>query len=111
VISHRQHVEAICVRLESALELEPPVLARRLLRPQLRWVDYQLGSPQAEELARTLGVLALVEAARNEHLASLDADDGLGALSVDWEEVVARACARERERPTGRRRPSRRRGG
>jgi hypothetical protein len=111
VISHRQHVEAICVRLESALELAPPVLARRLLRPQLRWVDYQLGSSEAEELAGKLGVLALVEAARDEHLASLDADDGLGALSIDWEEVVARACARERERrPTERRRPSRRRG-
>jgi hypothetical protein len=110
MMSHRRHVEAICERVETALDLAPPAVARRLLRPQLRWVEQRLGEADAESFARRLGVLDLVESARDDHLASLDADDGLGALRVGWEEVVARACARQRERPMERRRPSRRRG-
>ena len=42
----------------------------------------------AETAARATGVLELVEAARNEHLAGLDADEGLRALIVPWEEVA-----------------------
>jgi ribosomal protein S27AE len=34
-------------------------------------------------------VLDLVEEARDRHLADLDADDGLAALCVPWEEIVA----------------------
>jgi ribosomal protein L40E len=88
------HVGAICDLLESKLASAPAATARRLLRPQLRWVERQLGSGGGEELAHRLGVVALVEACRDEHLASLDADDGLAALSVDWRDVVVRACER-----------------
>ena len=96
-MSHRQHVESICRHLETALDREPPRLARRLLRPQVRWVASRLGDDDAATFARELGVLGRVEAARDEHLASLDADDALAALAIPWEHVVARAAARERE--------------
>ena len=36
-------------------------------------------------------MLELVEAARDAHLADLDADEGLTALCVPWHEVVAKA--------------------
>ncbi len=98
--SQRQHVEAIRLRLEAALGRESPTTVRRLLRPQLRWVAQRLGEDDVEELARELGVLDRVEAARNEHLASLDADEGLVALQVGWADVVA---ATERRRPSARR--------
>ena len=42
-------------------------------------------------LARALGTLELVERCRDEHLASLEADDGLLVLGISWEEVVRRA--------------------
>lgn len=103
-MSHRQHVEAIARLLDAALEREPPRLARRLLRPQLRWVADRVGGGDEISLARELGVLARVEAARDEHLASLDADDGLAALAVPWQAIVARAAARERARRPARRR-------
>jgi len=73
---------------------------RRLIRPQLRWVAQRLGEDGVEELARELGVLERVELARDEHLASLDADEGLVALGVGWQEIVA---ATERRRPSVRR--------
>jgi hypothetical protein len=94
------HVDALCDLLEAKLAAAPPTTARRLLRPQLRWVA---ATPDGDELAHRLGVVALVEACRDDHLASLDADDGLAALSVDWRDVVVRACARAagaRERRT-----------
>jgi hypothetical protein len=70
------------------IEREPARLVRRLLLPQLRWLA---ADPDAER-ARSLGVLTLVEEARDEHLAALAADDGLAALTVTWQEVVL-ACA------------------
>ena len=88
------HLDAICAVLERRLEAAPPVAARRLLRPQLRWVEQQLAEGAGVDLAERLGVVELVESCRDEHLASLDADDGLAVLQVDWEEVVIRACAR-----------------
>jgi hypothetical protein len=39
-----------------------------------------------------------VERARNEYLASLDADDGLAVLLIPAEEIVAAATARPRAR-------------
>jgi hypothetical protein len=73
---------------------------RKLRRSHLR-----CAAEQADEaLARELGVLELVERARDAHLAELDADEGLAALCVPWHDVVAeavgvldrrpRACAR-----------------
>ena len=44
-----------------------------------------------EELARELGVLELVNEARDAHLATLDADNGLAALCVPWHDVVDEA--------------------
>lgn len=84
------HADAISILVEAKLAAAPPALARRLLRPQLRWVAASLDD---EALARRLGVVALVEACRDEHLASLEADDGLAALAVDWRDVVARAAS------------------
>lgn len=52
-----------------------------------------------EEVARELGVLELVEEARDEHLSSLDADEGLAALCVPWQEVVAEAVSVLDRRP------------
>ncbi len=92
------HVDAMCVLLERRLDAAPPVTARRLLRPQLRWVEQQLGEGEGVELAQRLGVVELVESCRDEYLASLDADEGLAALQVGWEEVVGRACERGADR-------------
>jgi ribosomal protein S27AE len=60
---------------------------RKLRRSHLRCAVEQAD----EELARELGVLELVEHARDTHLADLDADEGLAALCVPWQEVVAEA--------------------
>jgi len=60
---------------------------RKLRRSHLRCAAEQ----PDEEIARELGVLELVETARDTHLADLDADDGLAALCVPWQEVVAEA--------------------
>ena len=37
-----RHLDAICAALERKLDAAPEVTARRLLRPQLRWVAQQL---------------------------------------------------------------------
>jgi hypothetical protein len=102
----------MCLALEAKLAAAPAVTARRLLRPQLRWVGER---PDDFELAQRLGVVALVEACRDEHLASLGADDGLAVLAIDWREVVEHACERARIDPAvprwrrcGARRPRRR---
>lgn len=63
----------------------PPRTARRLQR-ELAAVAFELDAV----LAREVGALELVERCRNEHLASLDADEGLLVLGIAWEEVVAR---------------------
>jgi hypothetical protein len=68
---------------------------RKLRRSHLRCAAEQ----PDEELARELGVLDLVEAVRNEHLAGLDADDGLAALCVPWQAVVAEAVGSLDRRP------------
>ena len=60
---------------------------RKLRRSHLRCAAEQ----QDEAVARELGVLELVETARNAHLAELDADEGLAALCVPWDDVVAEA--------------------
>ena len=89
-----RHLDAICAALERTLAAAPEATARRLLRPQLRWVAQLLDDGGADELAHRLGVIELVESCRNEHLASLDADEGLAALQIDWTEIVAHASKR-----------------
>ena len=39
MISDGDHLDAICAVLEARLDAAPPATARRLLRPQLRWVE------------------------------------------------------------------------
>ena len=102
MIALHEHLDAICVVLERKLEAAPEVTARRLLRPQLRWVESQLADGAGVELAEQLGVVELVESCRDEHLSSLDADEGLAVLQIDWEDVVVRACARGSDRPAKR---------
>lgn len=97
-MTRHDHLEAICVVLERRLESAPPVTARRLLRPQLRWVEQQLADGTGVELAERLGVVELVESCRDEHLSALDIDDGLAVLQIDWEDIVLRACERGADR-------------
>ncbi len=98
-----RHLDAICAALERKLDAAPEVTARRLLRPQLRWVAQQLGDGASDDLAHRLGVVELVESCRNEHLASLDADEGLAALQIEWTEVVVYVSERMRNAGVARR--------
>lgn len=84
-----RHGRAIASIVASLIETEQPRVGRRLLTSHLRAVVEQ----PDEQLARSLGVHELVERARDEHLATLDADAGLAALCVSWEDVVAEAVA------------------
>ena len=70
----------------AAIEADTPG-QRKLRRSHLRCAAEQ----QDEAVARELGVLELVEHARDAHLGDLDADEGLAALCVPWHEVVAEA--------------------
>jgi hypothetical protein len=78
----------------ASIEREAPG-QRKLRRSHLRCT----AEHAHEELARELGVLELVEAARDAHLAALDADEGLAALCVPWHEVVAEAVGVLDRRP------------
>ncbi len=60
---------------------------RKLRRSHLRCVAEQPDTA----IARELGVLGLVEKARDAQLAEADADEGLATPCVPWEEVVAEA--------------------
>lgn len=81
----RQHAHAIS-RLASAA-LPAGARPRRELAGVVTLIDEGL-SDDAERAARATGVRELIEEARNEHLAGLDADEGLRALLVPWEEVA-----------------------
>lgn len=92
----------------ATIEAEAPG-PRKLRRSHLRCAAEQ----PDEELARELGVIELVEDARDIHLADLDADEGLAALCVPWQEVVVEAVGVLDRRPRtcprcGARLPSRR---
>jgi hypothetical protein len=88
-VSRRRHLHAIAELVVARLDASEPQLNRRLLRPRVRWVAQDLD----EGLAEQLGVIDLVEQCRDEHLARLDADQGLAALAVSWREVVLRTEA------------------
>jgi hypothetical protein len=70
----QRHVRAIARLVAAQIDGEPRRLARRLADPGL---------------AVALGTRALIEDARTLHLATLDADDGLVALCIPWEEILA----------------------
>ena len=80
----RQHAHAIS-RLAAA-ELAGK-RGRRELAGVVSLLDEGLRA-DAESAARAIGLLELVETARDRHLATLDADEGLRALLVPWEEVA-----------------------
>jgi len=84
-LTPRQHAHAIS-RLASAA-LPADARSRREVEGVVTLIDEGLRD-DAETAARANGLLELVEAARNEHLAGLDADEGLRALLVPWEEVA-----------------------
>jgi hypothetical protein len=77
---------AIAQLLVAAFEGEKPG-HRKLLRSRLRCSAEQ----QDEAIARELGVLELIDSARDKHLANLDADEGLTALCVPWHAIVTQA--------------------
>lgn len=90
----RRHAAAMARLVVAEIEGERSRGPRKLLRSQLRWAAER----PDETLACELGVLALVDSARDSHLATLGADEGLTALCVPWEDVVA-AAARLLDRP------------
>ncbi len=97
----RRHAVAIARLVVAGIEAEPSRGPRKLRRSQVRWAAEQ----PDESLATELGVLELVDAARDAHLCALGADDGLAALCVPWQDVVAEAVAlldRLRARTCGR---------
>lgn len=103
----KQHAHAIARHALAAIEAAP-ARGRGRRQRELAGVAVLLADAlpdEAELAARRAGVLDLVEAARNEHLARLDAEDGLQALLVDWSEVALLVA----EMSLGRRRPVRRR--
>jgi hypothetical protein len=73
-VSARRHARAIAKLVTERLDGEPRRAARRLADPGL---------------AVALGTRTLIEEARTLHLATLDADAGLAALCVPWEEILA----------------------
>ena len=92
----RRHALAIAALVVAGIEAEQSRGPRKLRRSQLRWAAAQ----PDEGLACGTGVLELVDAARDAHLAQLDADDGLAALCVPWQDVVVEAVALlDRPRP------------
>jgi len=73
-MTSRRHVRAIAQLVAGQIDGEPRRVARRLADPGL---------------AVALGTRTLIEDARTRHLASLDADAGLAALCISWEEILA----------------------
>jgi ribosomal protein S27AE len=85
-VTRERRALALAQIVVAAIEADTPG-QRKLRRSHLRCAAEQ----QDEAVARELGVLELVEHARDVHLADLDADEGLAALCVPWNEVVAEA--------------------
>jgi hypothetical protein len=85
-VTRERRTLALAQIVVAAIEAEAPG-QRKLRRSHLRCAAEQ----QDDAIARELGVLDLVEGARDTHLADLDADEGLAALCVPWQEVVAEA--------------------
>ena len=105
----KQHAHAIARHALTAIEAAP-ARGRGRRQRELAGVAVLLadGLPDEAELAaRRVGVLDLIETARNEHLARLEAEDGLQALLVEWSEVallVAEMSLGRRRHPVRRRR-------
>lgn len=103
-MTRKHHVDALATMLERRLDTHVP-RARRLLEVDLARVEDQVRTAEVDpEWRGVLRIRCVVESARDAHLASLDADDGLAALLVGWEEVVIALRRRRREQAASRRR-------
>lgn len=97
-MTRRRHVDALARILESSLDSqEAPRARRRLLEVDLAWVRRH-ADDGCERPRGMLRLRRVVETCRDEHLASLDADDGLTVLGIGWEEVVLALLRGRRER-------------
>ncbi|HZP72853.1 MAG TPA: hypothetical protein VFA97_05675 [Gaiellaceae bacterium] len=85
-MKRHRHVQAMAELVAKHVDAQPRPAAR-LLRSHLRCAAEERKGRVADEL----GVAELVGRARDTHLASLDADEGLGALCVGWADVVEEA--------------------
>ena len=86
----KQHAHAIA-RCAVSMLSAAPARGRGRRQRELAGVAALLADGLRDEAAlaaRAVGIRDLIEEARDEHLASLDADDGLQAISVDWGEVA-----------------------
>lgn len=86
-----RHAFAIAGLASARLARVPPKTRRRRVR-ELRAVvslidEGRLG--EAEAAAEAYELAALLEDARSDHLARLDADDGLRALVIPWHRLAA----------------------
>jgi hypothetical protein len=89
-VTGKQHAYAIAAIAADALAAAPARGSGRRQR-ELAGVASLIADGRREEAAlaaRAAGVLELIEDGRNAHLARLDADDGLQALGIDWEDVA-----------------------
>jgi len=89
-VTGKQHAYAIA-RFAADELASAPARGRGRRQRELAGVASLLADGRREEAAltaRAVGVVELVEEARNTHLARLGADDGLHALGVDWADVA-----------------------
>ena len=87
-MTRRKHVDALAGIVERTLDAHAVPRARRLLDVELAWIEHAASeSLPGEKRPRALRIRRVVETCRDEHLASLDADEGLVALGIPWEEV------------------------
>ena len=89
-VTGKQHAHAIA-RCAVSMLSAAPARGRGRRQRELAGVAALLADGLRDEAAlaaRAVGIRDLIEEARDEHLASLDADDGLQAISVDWAEVA-----------------------
>ena len=92
-MTRRKHVDALAEIVERTLDAHAVPRARRLLDVELAWVEQAAtASFPGKEQRRALRIRRVVETCRDEHLASLDADEGLIALGITWEEGQSRSA-------------------
>jgi predicted RNA-binding Zn-ribbon protein involved in translation (DUF1610 family) len=106
-MTRRNHIDALAIIVERALDAQRTPRARRLLDVEIASVECHAltDAGEAREPPRAIRIRRIVETCRDKHLASLDVDEGLTVLGIDWEEVVLALRRHRRERAaTARRR-------
>jgi hypothetical protein len=99
-MTHQRHLAALASLAEAVLEAQQKPRARRLLEVELAWVERRAnaGCDPLPPRRGALRVRRIIESCRDQHLAALDADDGLSVLGIGWEEVALALRRRRRER-------------